>query len=279
MSDNRLYAVTAFVLRHHVLGEADKIVTLLTLEEGLRRVVAKGLRKANNRIGGRLEAFRECQVLLAKGRNLDVVTQVDSLRRFPEVAKDYDALAAGMAASEVVMAFLEEHDPAPEVYALFAELLGELGPGAPAELLLTAFELQLLDVLGYRPELHACMACDRPIEWSYDVAGLHIEGGSCICVHCEGLVSGRMRRLSGAAWTLLTTLQEKSLAEARALPAPPDGVLGNCRHALREYLAYRAERELKAQGMFDWQPEAQGRPEDPGRPSDAIPPAERPVRG
>lgn len=253
MSDSRLTPVTAFVLRHHVVGEADKILVLLTQEDGLRRALAKGLRKANNRIGGRLEAFRECQIVLAKGRNLDIVTQVDSLRRFPGVAQDYDALACGMAASELLMAFLEEGDPQPEVYALFAELLGELGPGAPAEILLTAFELQLLELLGYRPELQVCMGCDRPIEGPYDVAGLHIEGGSAICVHCEGLVSGRVRRLSGAAWSLLLTLQETPLGEAKALEAPA-GVLGNCRHALREYLAYRAERELKAQGMFDWQP-------------------------
>ncbi len=253
MSDNRLTTVTAFVLRHHVLGEADKILVLLTQEDGLRRVVAKGLRKANNRIGGRLEAFRECQVILAKGRNLDVVTQVDSLRRFPGVSQDYDALACGMAASELLMAFLEEGDPAPEAYALFAELLGELGPGAPAEVLLTAFELQLLDVLGYRPQLDTCMACDRPIEWAYDVAGLHIEGGSAICVHCEGLVSGRVRKLSGGAWALMNKLQETPLSEARQVDAQP-GVLGNCRHALKEYLSFRAERELKAQGMFDWQP-------------------------
>ena len=260
MSDARLYAVTAFVLRHHVVGEADKILTLLTLEEGLRRVVAKGLRKANNRIGGRLEAFRESQVLLAKGRNLDVVTQVDSLRRFPAVSQDYDALAAGMAASELLIAFLEEGGPAPEAYDLFATLLGALGPGKPNELLLTAFELQLLDVLGYRPELHACLGCDRPVEWSYDVAGLHIEGGSAVCVHCEGLVSGRVRRLSGAAWSLLVKLQDLALEEVAETPelVPPPGVLANCRHALKEYLSFRAERELKAQGMFDWQPGVPG---------------------
>ena len=257
MSDHRQTTVTAFVLRHHAFGEADKLLVLLTREEGLRRVVAKGLRKANSRIGGRLEAFRECSVVLARGRSLDVVTQVDSLRRFPEVAKDYDALACGMAAAELLLALLEEGDPAPEAYALFAELLGELGPGAPAELLLTAFELQLLEVLGYRPELGSCMGCDRPIEWAYDVAGLHIEGGQAICVHCEGLVSGRVRRLSGAAWSLLCQLQETPLTEARTREAPA-GVLGNCRHALREYLTFRAERELKAQQMFDWQPAPRG---------------------
>lgn len=249
---SRLHTVDAFVLRHHVVGEADKILVLLTREDGLRRVVAKGLRKANSRIGGRLEAFRESRILLARGRTMDVVTQVDSLRRFPGVSQDYDALACGMAAAELLLAFLEEGDPAPEVYDLFADLLGELGPGSPAEVLLTAFELHLLELLGYRPELHGCLSCDRPIEWMADVAGLHVEGGQAVCVDCEGLVGGRVRRLSGEAWALLVKLQDAPLAAARGVDAPP-GVLATCRHALKEYLAHRAERELKAQGMFDWQ--------------------------
>ena len=249
---DRVYRTEAVIIRRSDFGEADRLLTLIT-PMGKRRVVAKGLRKANNRIGGRLEAFRESQILLAKGRNMDVVTQVDSLRRFPGVSQDYDALACGMAAAELLLAFLEEGDPAPEAYDLFADLLGELGPGSPAELLLTAFELQLLDLLGYRPELHACVSCDRPMEWMADVAGLHIEGGAAICVHCEGLTSGRVRRLSGEAWALLVKLQDTPLAEARGLATTP-AVLGNCRSVLKEYLAFRAERELKAQRMFDWQP-------------------------
>lgn len=253
MTDARTATVTAFVLRHHLVGEADKLLVLLTREDGLRRVMAKGLRKANSRIGGRLEAFREATIQLARGRNMDVVTQVDSLRRFPAIATDYDALAAGMAANEALLAFLEDGDPHPEAYDLYAGLLAALGPGADSGLLLTAFELKLMGVLGYRPDLDHCVACDRALAGPEDAAGLHVEQGGAVCVHCEGLTSGRVRRLTGLAWQLLRAMQQAPYDAIAALAAPAP-VVANGRHALREYLAFRAERELKAQGMFDWQP-------------------------
>jgi len=256
MSDPRTYTLTAFVLRHHLVGEADKILALFSLEAGLRRVVAKGVRKASSRLAGRLEAFREAEIGLAKGRNLDVVTSADSLRRFPAIATDFDALAAGMAANELLLAFMEENDPHPAAYGLYAELLGLLGPPAPQRslLLLAAFELQLMELLGYRPDLTACVACDRPLARSTDVAGLHIEGGQVICVQCDGTVSGRVRRLSGPAWQLLGTLQERPLAEVAVLGQVDEGILGNVRLALRDYVGWRAERDLKAQRMFDYAP-------------------------
>lgn len=247
---NRVFPLTAIALRGYALNEADRILVLMTREDGLKRVLAKGLRKPKNRIGGRLEPLRENSVQVAKGRNLDIVTQVDSLRSWPDVQRDFDCLAAAMGAAELLIAFVEEGDPHPEVYDLFVELLAALRPGAPAETLLAAFELQLLELIGYRPDLAACMACDRPLE-AAEVYGLNVEGGGAVCVHCEGLLSGRVRRLSPGAWQLMTRLQVTPLDACAQLHGEAR-LLANCRHVLKDYLSLRAERELKAQGMFDW---------------------------
>lgn len=249
--DARHHTVTAFVLRHHAVGEADKVLVLLTREHGLRRALAKGLRKASSRLGGRLEAFREASVTLARGRNLDVVTQAESLRRFPAVATDFDALACALGATELLLAFLEEDDPHPEAYELYATLLGCLGPGAPAEVLLTAFELQLLDALGFRPSLAACTACAAPIEEPEAFAGLDLEAGGAVCLACEGLSRTRPRPLTGAAWRLLVALQALPLPACRELPVPQD-LAAQARNALKAYTGRQAERELRAQRMFDW---------------------------
>ena len=249
----RTYPVTGIVLRHHALRESDKILVVLTREEGLKRVVAKGLRKAQNRIGGRLEPLRENQILLAKGRSMDVVTQVDSLRRFGAVMEDYDRLAAAFGAAEVLMAFLEEQDPLPEGYDLFVSLLENLTPGADPAVLLAVFELQLLAHLGYRPELAACMTCERAITAGEEVYGLNIEAGGAVCSHCVGLMSGEVRRLTPGGWRLLRHLQDTPLADCRGIRAPAP-MLSNTRHVLKAYMGFRAERELKAQGMFDWLP-------------------------
>lgn len=264
MSVNRTYPITAIALRGYPLNEADRILVLFSPDEGLKRVVAKGLRKPKSRIGGRLEPFRENQILLAKGRNMDLVTQVESLRSFPAIQTDYDSLAAAMSAAELLLAFVEEGVPSEDIYAHFVEFLGLLGPGTEAEVLLTAYELQLLDLVGYRPELQACLTCERPLEDAKQVRGLNIEAGGTVCWNCEGMMPGRVYRLSPGAWQLLVTLQNTPL-EACGRISGAGALLVSCRQALKDYLSFRAEKELKAQGMFEWhgivpQPVAVARP-------------------
>ena len=249
---SRTYNVTGIVLRGYPLNEADRILVLFSPDEGLKRVVAKGLRKPKNKIGGRLEPFRENQIMLAKGRNMDIVTQVESLRAFPALQQDFDMLAAAMSAAELLLAFVEEGVPSEDIYAHFIEFLGLLAPGMEATVLLTAYELQLLELVGYRPELEYCLACERPIEDPRQVLGLNIEGGGAICVHCEGLSPGRLYRLSPGAYQLLMKLQETPLEACRRYNGSAQ-LLSSCRQALKAYLSFRAERELKAQSMFDWQ--------------------------
>jgi DNA repair protein RecO (recombination protein O) len=238
-------------LRGYPLNEADRILVIFSPDEGLKRVVAKGIRKPKSRIGGRLEPFRENNIQLAKGRNMDIVTQVDSLRAFPGIQQDFELLAAAMSAAELLLAFVEEGMPVPDIYAHYVEFLGLLQPGVEAEVLLTAYELQLLELVGYRPELSQCLSCDRPLDDPKQVLGLNIEMGGVICVHCEGMNAGRLYRLSPGAWVLLQKLQEAPL-EVCAHVTGTEPLLAGCRQALRAYLSHRAERELKAQTMFDW---------------------------
>lgn len=256
METSRTYLATGVVLKHHALKEADKILVLLTREHGLKRVVAKGLRRSGNRIGGRLEPLRENTLLLAKGRHMDVVTQVEGARRFAAITEDLDRLAAALGAAELLMAFLEDDDPHPEVYDLYLGLLAALGPEAHPEVLLAAFELQFLELVGYRPELEACLACERPIETGDEVHALNIDLGGAICSDCGGLVAGRMRRMSPGGWRLMRRLQDTPLDALAGVTDEPRRLAG-MRHALREYLSFRAEKELKAQGMFEWIPPAE----------------------
>lgn len=251
MESTRTYMATGVVLRHHALKEADRILVLFTREHGVKRVVAKGVRKATSRVGGRLEPLHENQVQLARGRAMDVVAQVEGLRRFPRLTEDLDRLAAALGAAEVVAAFLVDDDPQPEVYDLFMAFLEALGPGSHPEILLAAFELQLMDLLGYRPELEACLVCDRPIEDGSEVHGLDTQGGGAICTNCEGADPGRVRRMSQGGWQLLRVLQELPFEQLADITAEPRRLAG-MRRALNEYMSLRAEKELKAQGMFEW---------------------------
>jgi DNA repair protein RecO (recombination protein O) len=259
LETSRTYMTKGIVLRHYPLKESDKILVLFTREHGLKRVVAKGLRKSGNRIGGRLEPLRENDIQLAKGRSMDVVAQVEGARRFGALLDDLDRLATALNAAELLMAFLADDDPAPEIYDLFVLLLASLTPTSHPEVLLSAFELQLLELIGYRPELESCVACERPLVTGDEVFGLDIVAGGAICTDCSGTPVGRVRRMSAGGWKLLHKLQVTPLDQLAGVTDEPRRLAG-MRHALREYLSFRAERELKAQSMFEWLPPAVSAP-------------------
>ena len=104
-----LYRDAGVVLRTHKLGEADRIITLLTRERGLVRAVAKGVRKTSSRFGGRLEPFMHVDLQLAEGRSLDIITQVETLNPFArDVGSSYPAYTAGTAMLETAERLVSE---------------------------------------------------------------------------------------------------------------------------------------------------------------------------
>jgi DNA repair protein RecO (recombination protein O) len=160
-----LYRDEAVVLRTQKLGEADRIVALLTRRHGRVRAVAKGVRRTSSRFGSRLEPFMHVDLQLAEGRSLDVVTQAETLTPFGEsVCSDYRLYTTGTAMLETAERLVaEEHEPSLQQYLL---LLGGLGVLARRErdpgLVLDSFLLRSLAVAGYAPTFADCAACGRP---------------------------------------------------------------------------------------------------------------------
>ena len=115
-----LYRDEAIVLRTHKLGEADRIITLLTRQHGRVRAVAKGVRKTTSRWGSRLEPFTHVDLQLAEGRNLDVVTQADTLDAFPSrLGGHYDRYTAGTVMLETADRLVtEEKQPSLQQFLL-----------------------------------------------------------------------------------------------------------------------------------------------------------------
>jgi len=247
----RSLILTAFVLRHHLLGEADKIVVMFSRERGLRRAVAKGVRRPKSQLAGRIEPFIENRVELLKGRNLDKIVTLDGLRRFPAIVENLDALAVAMAAQELLLGLLEPDDPHPEVYDAWIELLCALETAGAPDVLWLTFELQVLDALGYRPALSHCSRCAEAFDQIRRASTWDAAGGGCVCQACSVAAPHGLRALSGGAWQLLRRLQQTPLGKAHAVQGAP-AVLKQARQALLTYTAARCEREMKAQRMFDW---------------------------
>ena len=168
-----LYRDEAIVLRTHKLGEADRIITLLTRHHGRVRAVAKGVRRTTSKFGSRLEPFTHVDLQLAEGRSLDVITQAETRGAFAAaVSFDYDRYTAGTAMLETAERLVtEEREPALQQFTL---LLGALRAMASGDRLpghvLDSYLLRSLAVAGYAPSFVACAHCGRPPS---ETAGSH----------------------------------------------------------------------------------------------------------
>jgi len=192
-----LYRDHAIVLRTHKLGEADRIVTMLTRHHGKVRAVAKGVRRTSSRIGARTEPFMLVDVQLYEGRNLDIVSQIETREPYARrISEDYGLYTAATAMVETADKLVDlEKEPANEQYRLLHGALGSLSRhDHDAGLLLDSFLLRSLSIAGYEPSFDECASCGR--------AGPHrafvVAGGGAVCEVC---------RPSGAAAPAMETFE------------------------------------------------------------------------
>jgi DNA repair protein RecO (recombination protein O) len=157
-----LYRDDGVVLRTHKLGEADRIVTVLTRRNGRVRAVAKGVRKTKSRFGARVEPFTYVDLMLYTGRSLDVITQAESLRSYgDQLVGDYSRYTTGVAMLETAERFTAvEKEPALRQFLLLVGGLRTLVDGQhDSRLVLDAYLLRSLAVAGYAPALDECAIC------------------------------------------------------------------------------------------------------------------------
>ncbi|OMC15864.1 DNA repair protein RecO [Mycolicibacter heraklionensis] len=180
----RLYRDRAVVLRQHKLGEADRIVTLLTRDHGLVRAVAKGVRRTRSKFGARLEPFAHIDVQLHPGRNLDIVTQVVSVDAFAsDIVSDYGRYTCACVILETAERLAgAERAPATALHRLTVGALRAVADGRrPRELVLDAYLLRAMSVAGWAPALTECARCATPGPHR----AFHVAAGGSVCGHCR----------------------------------------------------------------------------------------------
>jgi DNA repair protein RecO (recombination protein O) len=170
-----LYHDRGVVLRTYRLGEADRIVSLLTRGHGKVRAVAKGVRKTKSRFGGRLEPASHVDLLLYEGRGeLDIVSQAETLDHFRPLRDDLDRLARAVAVLEAADQLSLEREPNARLYEMLVGALRTLAT-QDAPLVVAGFLLKALALEGFRPEVEVCVACgsDVPlVAWAVEEGGL-----------------------------------------------------------------------------------------------------------
>ncbi len=243
----RVYKTEGVVLRHQGLGDADKIITVYSPYLGKLRVVGKGVLKPKSRLGGHVEPLSRVSLLIAKGTNLDVISQVSPIDSFVGLRDDLERTAQGLYAAELLDLFTGEEDASPELYEAFLETLNALTVNRDGGLVLRRFELRLLSILGFAPELDSCVSC-RESEFRGGVWFSPRSGGT-LCAECaDGEGSAfPMSRDALVSFRYLRNSDTGAIAEKET----PERLAGEMELALSRYIRYQLEREVRSAGFLD----------------------------
>ena len=235
---SRLYRDEAVVLRTYKLGDADRIVVLLTAANGKVRAVAKGVRKTGSKFGARLEPMSHVRLLLYRGRELDIVSQAEYVESLAPMLDTLDRASQGIAALEAVDMMSVERQPNPKLYQMLVGVLRTIAR-RPSPVVVPAFFWKLLAAEGFRPEIGRCVRCGatEPIV-AFDVG----EGGT-LCRSCR---SGRP--ISPAALALLGDILCGRLSEALGVAESP--ATHEVAALATSAIEHHVERRLRAVSMF-----------------------------
>lgn len=232
-----LFRDQGVVLRTYRLGEADRIVVLLTEHHGKVRAVAKGVRRTASKFGARLEPLSHVALLLWQGRGeLDVVNQVEVVDHFRTVREDLDRVTRGLSLLEVADQLAQERHPDPALYSMLVGALRALADtGRDPALVAPAFFMKALVIEGAGPVLDGCVSCGEPAG-EVELVAFDLAEGGALCRRCR-----RGRPVSPAAFDLLRRILGGELGAVLAAPPPPctDEVVALANEAMESHLDRR----------------------------------------
>jgi DNA repair protein RecO (recombination protein O) len=234
-----IYREVGIVLRTMRLGESDKIVTIVTRGRGKVRAVAKGVRKTKSRFGGRLEPLTHVALQLYEGRNLDTITQVETIDHFKAIREDLDRLTQATTMLEVVDAIVQEGEENPRLHQMLLGALRTL-EAQPSPLVVPAFFWKLLAQEGYRPILDRCASCGS-VE---DLVAFDLNEGGTLCRNCA-----RGTRLTPEALGLLRRILGGDLVSVLAEAPTQAGY--EVEHLATRALEHHLERKMRSVGILD----------------------------
>jgi DNA repair protein RecO (recombination protein O) len=231
------------------LGEADRVLSVLTPRLGKLRVIAKGVRRPRSRIGGGLQPFSDVQLVLAVGRTFDVVTSTSLEDPHLGLRNDLHSTAAAWYVVELADRFCEGAADSHEAFRLLAQALSALdAPPSEVtrEVVARWFEVHLLEAMGFRPELGRCLECGAQIE--PDANSYTPVGGGVVCPQCAHAAHGA-RPISADGLKVLRHLQRSPLVGVLRLRLAP-GLQREVERLLHATVSAVLERELRTRDFL-----------------------------
>lgn len=244
MSRSRTYRTHAIILKRRQMGEADRLLTLFTPTQGKVDAIAKGARKPSARKSGHVELFTCVDVLIARGRNLDILTQAQVIAPYRALREDLTRGAYAGYVAELLDHFTLDatDDDSRTLYDLLNSTLARLCDDDDLRRVIRYYELRLLDAVGFRPELHRCVitqATITPVDqfFSYEDGGV---------VSPDAIpVSGGRVALPLMTLKVLRHLQRTPYEELATLHIPPT-VHNDLERIMHGYLRHILERRLQS---------------------------------
>jgi DNA repair protein RecO (recombination protein O) len=241
------FRVEAVVVRHSDFGEADRLLTLYTRQLGKTRALVKGARKVTSRKAGHLEPFTHVRLQLARGRDLLIVTQADTIDAYQALRENLMLTGQASYVLELLDRFTYEDElENGSIFRLLTETLARLASRSDPWLAIRYYEMRLLDYLGFRPQLFECANCGRQI--LPEDQFFSFSAGGVICPRCgQGLPN--LTSISVEALKYLRHFQRSGYAEAsRARPSLE--VQKETESLMQGYFTHLLERELNTPGFL-----------------------------
>lgn len=237
---DRLFRTEAIVLSRTDYGEADRILSVFTPNFGKMRLIAKGVRRPTSRLGPHLEYFSRGSLMLARGRDLDVVTGAETVDPHLALRTNLDAYGHASHMAELVNRLTEERQESLPLYDLLARSLKLLCEAVDPFAVTRHFELVLLSILGFRPDLYNCVGCKGDVQAVPNPLSARL--GGFLCENCLPL-DAAAAMLTLNAQKYLRVLDRQGLTEAVRLRVDPT-LRQELEDALGAYLRHVTERDL-----------------------------------
>lgn len=241
-ANERVYRTRALVLKRRDQGEADRVVTVYTPGMGKLVLLARGVRKPASRKAGHLEPFTHVDLVIARSRSWDLITQAETVYSHRRLREDLDRAAYGYYLVELIDAFTQEEDSHPEVFDLGLTGLRHLEETSQLGLTARWFDLSLLRLSGYQPQLFHCVQCGEALApvTNYFSAS---RGGMLCPRHGEGQQG--TEALDVGALKVLRYLQVQPHESIVQLDLTP-GRLRQIEKLLADYIRLLVERRLQS---------------------------------
>lgn len=236
------YQAQAIIIKQIKLGEVDKIVTFYSPEFGKLRAIAKGACRPGSKLGGNVEPLTYSLLMLARGRNLDIITQSQSIDAFLDLKNDLWRSSCGLYLLDLVDSFTVENNESRPLFDLLLTSLHRLCQADSSEIALRYFELHLLHYLGYRPEFGHCVGCNSPLK---PVVNFFSPGQGGMLCPCCSQQEPLAHPLAVETLKVLRLWQSCDYATARRVKLK-SGLSVELEQVLQEYIRYLLQREVKS---------------------------------